>query len=346
MPKPITHIAVIRLSAMGDVAMTVPVLRAFAAQHPNVRITMVSRGFFEPFFDEIPNVEFFAADLNGRHKGLAGLFRLYRDLKQRNIDAFADLHQVLRSKVVRFLFALSGFRVASIDKGRKEKKALTRIENKVFKPLRSTFERYADVFRHLGFPLDLAAAAFPPKANLSPDVLELTGQRLGKWIGIAPFAAHQAKQYPIDMMADVVARLSRESDYKIFLFGSGQAEIAMLDSLSSAAENVIVVAGKLKFREELHLIANLDVMLSMDSGNAHMASMYGVPTVTLWGATHPYAGFAPFAQPQSNAILSDRSQYPLLPTSIYGNKMVAGYENAMRTISAESVVGKIKSLLK
>jgi ADP-heptose:LPS heptosyltransferase len=93
-------------------------------------------------------------------------------------------------------------------------------------------------------------------------------------------------------------------------------------------------------------MGNLDVMLSMDSGNAHIAAMLGIKVITLYGATHPFAGFAPFNQPIENALLSDRKKYPMLPTSVYGNKIVHGYEEAMRTISPESVIEKIITSLK
>jgi ADP-heptose:LPS heptosyltransferase len=86
-------------------------------------------------------------------------------------------------------------------------------------------------------------------------------------------------------------------------------------------------------------------MLSMDSGNAHIAAMLGVKVITLWGATHPYAGFKPFNQPLENCLVSDREKYPLLPTSVYGNRKVQGYENAMRTISVEKIVNSIQSQL-
>ena len=135
-----------RLSAMGDVAMTVPVLRAFVNQFPEVKITVVSRPFFKPFFEGIPNLSFFDFDEKERHKGFFGLCKLYQDLTALNIDAFADLHNVLRSKVVRTLFAVSGKKIASVDKGRDEKKALTSAENKIFKPLTTMFERHAKVF--------------------------------------------------------------------------------------------------------------------------------------------------------------------------------------------------------
>ncbi|CAD0006268.1 ADP-heptose--LPS heptosyltransferase RfaF [Flavobacterium salmonis] len=338
----IKHIAVMRLSAMGDVAMTVPVLRAFVKQYPTVKLTVISRPFFKPFFDGIPNLEFFAFDEKERHKGFPGLLRLFRDLKQLQIDAFADLHNVLRSKVVSLLFALSGKKRATVDKGREGKKELTRAEKKIFKQLPTMFERHAKVFEELGFPLDLSNPEFPEKAVLSAEITDLIGENYQKLIGIAPFAQYDSKVYPLDLMKEVVSALAQNPNNKILLFGGGKKEIEILDSLSEPFENVINVAGKIKFQQELKLISNLDVMLSMDSGNSHIAAMLGVKVVTLWGATHPYAGFLPFNQSLENTLTSDRNQYPKMPTSVYGNKIVEGYQDAMRTITVESVLKMLK----
>jgi ADP-heptose:LPS heptosyltransferase len=348
-PNKIQHIAVMRLSAMGDVAMTVPVIRAFVNQSRSlgteVRITVISRPFFKPFFEGIPNVSFFAFDDKVRHKGFFGLLRLFQDLKSLDVDAFADLHNVLRSKVVRNLFALSGKKTASVDKGRAEKKALTRSENKVFQPLTTMFERHVKVFQELGFSVDLSSPLFPEKAVLNRAILDLIGEKNEKWIGIAPFAQYDSKVYPLDLMQKVIDGLVESTNYKILLFGGGNKEIEILNSLSNHKENVITVAGKIKFQQELQLISNLDLMLSMDSGNAHIAAMLGVKVITLWGATHPFSGFSPFNQPLENALVSDRNQFPMLPTSVYGNKIVAGYQDAMRTILPENVVGSIQSQL-
>lgn len=334
-----------RLSAMGDVAMTVPVLRTFVNQHPQVKITLISRPFFEPFFEEIPNLSFFVFDEKERHKGFLGLLRLFQDLKGLNIDAFADLHNVLRSKVVRSLFALSGKKVASVDKGRTEKKALTQSENKVFQQLPTMFARHVKVFEQLGFIVDLSHPVFPDKEILSHEILTIIGGKNHKLIGIAPFAQYDSKVYPLDLMQQVIDKLAFDANNTILLFGGGKKEIEILDSLASLKENVINMAGQLKLKQELQLISNLDVMLSMDSGNAHIAAMLGVKVITLWGATHPYAGFSPFNQPLENAIVSDRNMFPKLPTSVYGNKKVAGYEDAMRTILPESIVLKTKNIL-
>ncbi len=346
MSKKIKHIAVIRLSAMGDVAMTVPVIKAFVDQNPDVQITFVTRPFFKPFFDDIPNLNFFAVDLKKHHKGFIGLLRLFSDLKQLDVDAVADLHNVLRSKIVRNLFALSGKKAAFTDKGRAGKQALTRSKNKVFKSLKMMVERHIETFQKLGFSIDLSHSKFPVKSILSKSILNISGEKDNlKWIGIAPFAQYQSKVYPQDLMQIVIDELTKNSAYKIFLFGGGNKEIEILNAFAKGKQNVINAAGKISFQEELQLISNLDVMLSMDSGNAHIAAMLGVNTITLWGATHPYAGFSPFNQPMENCLVSDRKLYPLLPTSVYGNKKVEGYEDAMRTISPEKIVNSIQSQL-
>jgi ADP-heptose:LPS heptosyltransferase len=334
---------------MGDVAMTVPVLRALVLQHPDVKITMVSRPFFQPFFEGIPNVNFFGVDLKERHKGFLGLFRLFSDLRKLNIDAVADLHNVLRSKVVRTLFALSGKKVVATDKGRAEKKALTSLTNKVFAPVKPMVERHVDTFNQLGFSIDLANPKFPEKAILSDEILKIIGEIptfVGmNRIGIAPFAQYESKVYPIDLMQQVIDDLAKNKNVKIFLFGGGATEIQKLKQLQNNHDNVIIVAGKLSFEAEIQLISNLDVMLSMDSGNAHIAAMLGVKVITLWGATHPFVGFKPFNQPDDFCLTSDRAQFPLLPTSIYGNKKVKGYDEVMRTILPSQIIEKINSNL-
>ena len=342
------HIMVIRLSAMGDVAMTVPVVRSLVEQHENVKVTVVSKAAYKPFFDDIQRVSFFEADTNGRHKGLFGLLRLFDELNKLHVYCVADLHNVLRSTIIRKLFALRGKKTARVDKARKEKATLTSQDpvKKVFEPLKPMVQRYAQVFEELGFSIDLKDHVFPQKKQLTVDILEYTGQKNGTWIGIAPFAQHDGKVYPKDQMQEVINSLAVIPGCRLMLFGGGRHEASLLKKYADGRENILVVAGKMSLKQEMRLISNLDLMLSMDSGNAHIAAMLGVKVITLWGATHPYTGFTPFNQPADHAITSDREKYPLLPTSVYGNKIVKGYEDAMTTIAPETVVNKIKQVLK
>ncbi|WP_298515442.1 glycosyltransferase family 9 protein [uncultured Kordia sp.] len=339
------HILVMRLSAMGDVAMTVPVIKAMVRTYPNVKITVVSRAFFKPIFQDISNVSFYAADVKGRHKGVRGLYKLYKELKTLDIDLIADLHNVLRSNILCTYFKLGGYKICKIDKGRAAKKALTQTKDKVFQQLKTTHKRYADVFSQLGHHIDVSKEDVLPQLKIAQKVALFIGKTKKKLIGIAPFAAFDGKTYPVSQMEAVISKLSETEQYKVVLFG-GPADKKQLVAWETKYKNVVNGAGLFSFEEELNLISNLDVMLSMDSGNAHLAAMFGRKVVTIWGITHPYAGFYPFGQPKENALLADRAQYPLLPTSIYGNKYPAGYENIMQTITPEAVFEKIVEVVK
>ncbi len=332
------HILVIRLSAMGDVAMTVPVLRSLSVRYPNLKITVLTRELYAPFFRDLPNVSVFPAHVNDEHKGILGLYKLAKQLKAKKIDAVADLHNVLRTNILKWF--LLGDKFIQIDKGRAEKKALT--SGNIFKPLKTTHQRYAEVFEQLGFPVDLSNPMFPEKATLSSKLQDTINPKL-KVIGIAPFAAHEGKMYPLDAMKRVIESLSQE--YQILLFGGGEKEINSLTEFEETFKNVKNIAGNYSFEEQLDIISNLDVMLSMDSGNAHIAAMLGVKVITIWGVTHPYAGFAPFNQPEDYALLSDRTKFPKIPTSVYGNKYPEGYQKASGSIAPETVVDKIKSII-
>ena len=339
------HILVIRLSAMGDVAMMVPLIIALVAKYPQLKITVLTKKPFASIFSQLEQVDVHIANVKAEHKGFSGLWRLYKELKKQDIDAVADLHNVLRSKILKKYFALSKAPFAQINKGRKEKKALTRPQNKEFKQLKTTQERYAEVFTELGFPIKLSDCKPLVRQPLSEKLLQLVVQDTKKWIGIAPFAAHSGKMYPMDLMQKVIEELSNTNKYKILLFGGGEAEKNKLERISNTFTNTLNLAGKLSLEEELIIISNLDIMLSMDSGNAHLAANYGIPVVTLWGVTHPYAGFYPFNQPIGNALLSDRGRYPLIPTSVYGNKVPTGYEKVMESISPENVLNKMLQIL-
>tara|TARA_B110001454_G_C12717650_1_gene433243 strand:- start:312 stop:1322 length:1011 start_codon:yes stop_codon:yes gene_type:complete len=330
------NILVIRLSAMGDVAILTPVLKALFKHNKDVKITILTQKFFTPIFKEFKNVTIYPVDKEGKHKGFLGLFKLYRELKPLHFTAIADIHNVLRSNILKILFFNK--KCIQIDKGRKEKKEL--ISKESFKQLKTSHERYADVFRKLGFIIDLSNPIFPEKKSI-PTAFKNIIKTKQKTIGIAPFAAHQSKMYSLEKMKIVVEQLSK--NYTILLFG-GKSDIKQLETLRTN-QKIYLVAGKLNFKEELDTISNLDCMLSMDSGNAHLAAMYGVKVITIWGVTHPFAGFSPFNQPNDYALLADTKEFPLVPTSIYGNKYPQEYLHCADSIDPEQIIKKIISIL-
>ena len=316
--------------------MTVPIVHDLAVQHPDLDITIVSRPMCAPLFGMLPaNVHFVAADLEGRHKGLKGLNLLLREIHFKDFDYVADFHDVLRTQWIRFRFALAGKKVAHIDKGRKGKKALTRQKNKFFTQQNTSFERYAKVLEQLGF------AVKPNFNHLDYSSFCEMGKPAGEhWVGIAPFAKHEAKAYPLELMEQVVAAVSQNA--KVFLFG-GAKEKQVLAELCQRYGNTAVVESKNGLAGEMALMQQLDVMLTMDSANMHLASLVGTPVVSVWGGTHPYAGFLGWQQKESDCVQLDM---PCRPCSVYGNKAcLRGDYACLKGIAPEEIVKKISKYL-
>jgi len=334
------HILVIRLSAMGDVAMTVPVLQQLLQQNPGVRLTVLTQKLLAPLFEHLERTTVHTVETKGKHKGLKGLYKLYGEIrKQYHIDAVADLHNVLRSKVLSFLFKTTGIETASIDKGRKEKKELTAKENKKLVQLKTSFQRYADVFKSLGLALSLDTTQNPfPKQDLPPAALALFDPAK-KNICIAPFAKHKEKMYPLAKMKMMVKKLWDTKQYQVFLLGGGKKETAILNEWEEEFPGVLNLAGKFSFKEELAIISRMDTMVSMDSANMHLASLFGVPVVSVWGATHPFAGFYGWAQPAANAVQVDLY---CRPCSVFGNKpCYRGDHACMQQLPGEKIMEKL-----
>lgn len=338
-------ILITRFSAVGDIAMTVPLLYSLASSYPTHRFVFVSRPRLGQFLINAPsNLEFKGVD-PARYSGLWGLYRLYKELKREYRPvAFADLHDVLRTKILRLFFRLSGVKCSHVLKGRKEKKALTRQRNKVLKELPTTFERYKAVFERIGLPFtcDFVSLFGNSKGDISGfGFLPQKGE--DKWVGIAPFAKHKGKIYPIEKMRRVVELLSQEQNIKVFCFGNGEKETEVVDEWCKSFENVHSFIGKSGFDGELCFISHLDVMLSMDSANMHIASLVNTPVVSVWGATSPMAGFLGWRQAKQNCV-----ELPLecRPCSVFGNKPCQYGDYRCMNIPPERIVDHILNLLK
>lgn len=338
-------VLIIRLSSFGDVAMLVPVVHSVAAKYPQDRFFVMTRKAFAPLFQNLGfNINVIPLDLNKRHKGIFALLRIIGKLLTAGFTHVADEHDVLRSKVFRSFLWLAGKKVAHIDKGRKEKKNM--IENKhLEQPLKSAIQRYRDVFDKLGFPAPMVFHNFFDFVPRNfPDLTAIISEKKGHWIGIAPFSKHTGKIYPMEKMEKVVQLLSEEKDVTIFLFGSGKEENKILSEWARKYPNVINLVGKLNLEKEMLLISYLDVMLSMDSANMHLASLVEVPVVSIWGATHPSLGFYGYNQNLSDAV---QIELECRPCAVYGELPCARGDYAcLERIPEEYVIARIHDVLK
>ncbi|MDR3250422.1 MAG: glycosyltransferase family 9 protein [Tannerella sp.] len=331
-----SEVLIIRLSAIGDVAMTVPVVYSAAKAYPQHSFTVLTQSFLEPvFINRPPNLKVAGLNTKAKEKSLFGLIRFAFQLRKRRFDVVLDLHNVIRSRIVDFVFRMMLKKVFIIDKRRKERREITARPPKSLRRLCRVTDRYAEVFHKAGFVFEMSFVSLfgdssgVPVADVKP----------GRRIGIAPFAKHRGKIFPLEKMEKVVGILSGQKDVTIFLFGGRGDEEAVLSKWAERYDNVISVAGRYALDRELELMNRLDVLVSMDSANMHLASLVDTKVVSIWGATHPYTGFYGYRQREDRAVQTD---LPCRPCSVYGNKpCYRGDRACLNAISPEQVVAKI-----
>lgn len=325
--------------------MLVPIVHALATQHPEVRVTVLSRPFAKPLFENIaPNVGFMSADLKTDYHGIKGLNELYRRIVAKKPTHIADCHGVLRTYYLRLRFNLGRFKVEHIDKHRHDKRALTATNKKFFGQLNTSFQNYADVVERLGFHItpNMRSIFGDTKGNLRllPDIVseKKTHQQ---WVGIAPFATHQGKIYPIEKMEQVVKTLSeKHPNMRIFLFHGRGSEAEIMAQWEQKYKNVISASALLGgISKELILMSHLNVMVSMDSSNMHLASLVACPVVSIWGATHRFAGFLGWNQKPENCI---ELELPCRPCSVYGNAPCLFKDYHCMNISPDTIIKKVE----
>ena len=345
------NVLVMRFSALGDVAMTIPVLYPVCEANPGTRFVMLTKKWPSSMFHDRPaNLMVMGVDFKTDYKGFAGLLKLARHLRRKYaIDAVADLHNVLRSEFLRMRFNIDHYRVAHIDKHRKGRRRLTSANNKQLTQQPTSFDNYAEVFRQLGYPVKQDfKSIFAERPDGRGDLSLLPQEAMptaGLNIGIAPFAAHEGKVYPPRLMQRVVEQLlTSHPQARIFLFGRGQQEEEYFSQWCQQHAQCVYVGRYVEsLRQELVLMSHLDVMLSMDSANMHLASLTATPVVSVWGATHPFAGFMGWGQTADRAV-----QIPLdcRPCSIYGQKpCLRGDYACLNRIAPEAIVEKIEHII-
>ena len=328
-----------RLSVLGNVAMTIPVLYPVCRANPGTRFVMLTKKWPASMFHDRPDNLMVVGIETKDYKGLWGMMRLARELRrQYDIDAVTDLHSVLRTWLIDMFMKLRGIPVARLDKERARRKAL--VKHKSSEPVTPTIERYRNVFQHLGLeaPADFIRLFDGKPMPVSPLVLEK--EPGSHWVAISPFSAHDGKVYPLELMEKVVEQLSFRGNYQLFLMGGGKDEKIALRKIVRKYHNAISMAEvKHGFLDEYALLSKCDLMVTMDSANMHLASLMGLQALTIWGATAPACGFLGYGQDATTDIQLD---LPCRPCSIYGERDCRyGDYRCLSGISPDTIVKRI-----
>lgn len=335
-----------RFSALGDVAMTLPSVYDACTANPDVRFYFLTRHHpAQVFINRPANLTMAAVNLDN-YKGVGGMWRLAKALRKRyGITDYVDLHDVLRTKMLRMFMRLQGVRVNCLDKGRRAKKELTRRSNKMLVQLKPMPERYREVFYRAGIALanDFESLWGKGKGDVSVFASVTGPKREGeKWLAIAPFAKHRGKIYPIEQLERVIEHFDRKGGVKMFVMGFGDEEKEIIGKLAGRYKSVVNMAeANLGIASELSLLSHCDVMLSMDSANMHLASLVGLRTVSVWGATHPYTGFLGWRQRTRDVVQLDMT---CRPCSVFGDKpCFRGDYHCLAGITPKMIIDRIEN---
>ena len=338
------RILVIRFSAMGDVALTTPVITGMRASHPDVEIVMLTRSAFKSFFAEEDRLKLFFPDFRGRHKGFIGIIRIFIDLRKTGkFDHVVDLHNVIRSKILGLLFWFIGATVTVVNKGRAEKRRLIKGVEK--RQLKHSVERYLETFKQAGFLVNIPDSPWiRPSENAFEKLPELFENGNVLNIGVAPFAKHPLKMWSENYMAQLLQLVSKDRNVKFWFFG-GKEDEAQLEVLAAKFENAYCFAGKHTLDIELAAISKLDFMIAMDSSNMHIAALVSTKVISIWGATDPLAGFGAWNQSESYSIRISTEELTCRPCTVFGKGTCIGGDFAcMKMLTPEIVYDRIIKL--
>ena len=338
--KQLRNVLVMRLSVLGNVAMTIPVLYPVCKANPGTRFIMLTKKWPATMFHDRPaNLKVVDFDVKENHSGLVGLLKLSAQLfKLYDIDAVADLHNVSGTWIIDAYMRARGARIARLDREKPKRRAL--VSHRSNNPVTPIHQRYRNVFEQLGLeaPDDFTHLYDGRDWPVSPIVLDKEpGQR---WIAISPFSSHKNKAYPLDQMEKVVAELTKHENYWIFLMGGGKTEKIALRAIARKYKNVVSMAEvKHRFIDEYALFAKCDLMLTMESANMHLASLVDLQAMTIWGPTSPACGYLGY-----NQIVEDDIQLEMdcRPCSINGDKKCRyGDYRCLKNISPEFIAQRV-----
>lgn len=323
---------ILRLSTLGNVAMTVPVIASAGGMQPQDRFVVVAKKPLGAMFHGLENVVYHEVTATGAWR----ILRLWRALQRYGIDCVVDLQDVAQTHLLRFLFRLQGKRIVSIHYGRWQKRRLLLRGAVRSRALPTEFDRYADALQRAGVQTDSRFTAIAVNHAAQQAVQAHFGTKTGRWIGIAPFAKSKSNMLPYRVTKEIIERLSAMPDTSLYLFGAGKIECEMLRQWASVFPHTTAVAGLLPLEQELELMRSLDCMICMDSANQHLSSLVGLRAVSVWCATHPKMGFMGWKQRAEDCI--QREDIACRPCTCHGRNGCWYRNYACKEITAEEII--------
>ena len=285
-------ILIIRLSSIGDILLTSPLIRLLRRRFPSAEIDYCVKERYAELLTPHP---YLRRLLTLRRDGRWAMFRLRRQIKAENYSLVVDVHRNLRSLLLRDGRA----HTVTYPKFRWKRWLLVRLGINRYNGIYPVYQRYLSGLTRWQIQDDgLGLDFFLTDEEKEFSRTWLANQQLGaetRRIGFAIGAGHATKRWPIEYFMDLARLLQARSPVKIFLFGGKQDQPSAAEIVKALGSLAVDLCGQFSLRRSAALLAEMDLMVANDTGLMHLAIALKVKTVAIFGCTTAELGFFPVA---------------------------------------------------
>ncbi|WP_314345235.1 glycosyltransferase family 9 protein [Haemophilus parahaemolyticus] len=337
-------LCILRLSAIGDVCHTLAVVQAIQRQYPDAEITWIIGKTEAMLMQDLPNVKLVPFD---KKSGWKGIFTIWKQLAHKRFDFLLNMQTAFRASILSL--GIKADKKIGFNKDRAREMQWLFTNQKVEQ---TTYPHVLD--GQIMFAKAIGVTDLTPKWQLPipTETVEKAKQWLDpmrKNVVISPCSSKAEKDWLIERYADIANWLIAQNINVILVGSPAKREQEMTAYIQHLAPNVQNLVGKTSLKELAALLKLVDLVISPDTGSAHIASIQGTPVIGLY-AIHNPRRTAPY-NAQQNVI----SVYDEAVQDYYGKSWQAlpwvtkakskTGENLMARISVESVKQKVVEIL-
>ncbi len=326
--KSVKTILVIRLSSIGDIVLTTPLLRSLEQLWPQAGIDYCTKSPFVSLLASNPRL----STIHTLERPPAGSYDLVVDL-QNNIRSNAIVRSLKAAQVVRY------------QKANWKKWLLVQFRVNVDRTCRSVVDRYRDALHETALPADPAGCELylsPAERSYAAPFFE-GGDAGTKTLALCFGANHFTKRFPPKRFASLLSLLQRELPLQVLLLGGKEDAphaLEIMNALSdSSRSKVLNLAGCCSLMQSAALLERSDAVLCNDTGLMHIASAFGKKLFVLFGSSSPAFGFLPYHTPYE---LFEVEGLKCRPCSHIGrDRCPKGHFRCMNDLSESLIASKI-----
>lgn len=335
------RILIIRLSGIGDVVHTLPLLGALRKRYPHAYIAWLVQRKAEgiilghPYLDEVITFD--------RERWIRGLWSLIKGLRNRRFDLVIDSHGQFRSGLFAYITGARTRLGFNAKDGRELNSLFINLKAPPFPEDWHAVERYLGLASLLGVKIEKREFLIQigePEKEYVERFLEEKGISKGEFlIALNPGSSWKSKIWPSRNYARLADILIKKFRAKVILLW-GQGEESLVESISSTMEEKPLTAPRTDLKELASLISRCTMFIGSDSAPLHIASSLSVPSVGLYGPTNPHRN-GPYG-PENIAIKKDLSTLSCRRKGCRKCKT----QDCMQLITVEEVVEQVENKIK